>query len=349
MTLNNIFVEEILFYNNSFEGLLCSTSFLTKLVEEVKPVKVYNNFSDDRTSLIKENNGKVGVYCLVNLTNGHCYVGSSSNLAVRMRNYLNNSFLSQSQNANMPIIKALSKYGQHNFAVLIIEYTDTDTVNVRETVWITELLPYYNVLKQGYSSLGYKHTEATKELLSELAKNRTHSDETKSLIAESLTGENNPFYGKSHSEESKLKISKANSAFPLYVYNSLRQLVMICPSVRALADLINTNSSTITNSIKNESLFRGEWYFSSMPYNIEDTPLISDYDSKEGQEVILDMENSSHIRKAIFLFNSQKEFIRRYDGILIASKDLGISHSIIQKNIELKTPYKGYFFSYERL
>jgi hypothetical protein len=35
------------------------------------------------------------------------------------------------------------------------------------------------VLKQGYSSLGYKHTEATKEILSDLAKNRTHSDETK--------------------------------------------------------------------------------------------------------------------------------------------------------------------------
>ena len=54
----------------------------------------------------------------------------------------------------MPIVKALLKYGQHNFAVLIIEYADTETVNVRETSWITQLLPYYNVLKQGYSSLG---------------------------------------------------------------------------------------------------------------------------------------------------------------------------------------------------
>ncbi len=48
-----------------------------------------------------------------------------------MKNYLNNSFLNQSQNANMPIVKALLKYGQHNFAVLIIEYADTETVNVR--------------------------------------------------------------------------------------------------------------------------------------------------------------------------------------------------------------------------
>jgi hypothetical protein len=61
------------------------------------------------------------------------------------------------------------------------------------------------------------------------------------------------------------------------------------------------------------------------------------------------IKNSSHIRKAVFLFHAQREFIRRYDGILVASKDLGISHSVIQKNIELKTPYKGYFFSYERL
>ena len=64
-------------------------------------MKIYQNFTQDRASLIKENNGKVGVYCLVNLVNGHFYIGSSSNLAVRMRNYLNNSFLNQSQNANM--------------------------------------------------------------------------------------------------------------------------------------------------------------------------------------------------------------------------------------------------------
>lgn len=51
----------------------------------------------------------------------------------------------------------------------------------------------YNVLKEGYSSLGYKHTEETKKLLSELAKNRTHSDKTKGLIARAVTGENNPF------------------------------------------------------------------------------------------------------------------------------------------------------------
>jgi len=76
-------------------------------------------------------------------------------------------------------------------------------------------MPYYNVLKQGYSSLGYKHTKDTKELLSQLAKNRVHSEETKSLIARALTGENNPFYNKSYSIESKVRMIEARSSYPV--------------------------------------------------------------------------------------------------------------------------------------
>lgn len=94
--------------------------------------------------------------------------------------------------------------------------------------------------------MGYKHTEATKELLSDLAKNRTHSPETKALIAKALTGEN---IGKNHLDESKLKMVKANSAYPLYVYNSLKQLLMIYPSVLTLAKKINSNSPTIVKNI----------------------------------------------------------------------------------------------------
>ena len=79
-------------------------------------------------------------------------------------------------------------------------------------------LPYYNVLKQGYSSIGYKHTEATKQMLSELAKNRVHSDNTKTLISRALIGENNPFFNKT--VESKLRMIVANSAYSVYIYDS---------------------------------------------------------------------------------------------------------------------------------
>ena len=62
----------------------------------------------------------------------------------------------------MPITAALLKYGQNNFALLILEYVEVKNLTIRETYFITNLLPYYNVLKQGYSSIGYKHTEVTK-------------------------------------------------------------------------------------------------------------------------------------------------------------------------------------------
>ena len=70
----------------------------------------------------------------------------------------------------------------------MVEYVDVKILAIRETHFITKLLSYYNVLKQGYSSVGFKHTEATKQMLSELAKNRVHSDLTKSLISKALIG-----------------------------------------------------------------------------------------------------------------------------------------------------------------
>jgi group I intron endonuclease len=219
---------------------------------------VYDNFKEDRVHILKEQKDKSGVYCLINKINGHSYVGSSINLASRMKNYLNNTFLKSRQNANMPIVKALLKYGQSNFTLLILEHVELKFLIDRETYFITSVIPYYNVLKQGYSSLGYKHTKETKELLSQLAKNRVHSDITKGLIVKALTGENNPFYNKSHSMESKIRMIEAKSAYPVYVYNSFKELLVIFPSVSTLANLIKSNHSTIVDVIQEQTIFRGE-------------------------------------------------------------------------------------------
>lgn len=175
-----------------------------------------------------------------------------------MKSYLNNSFLKSKKNSNMPIIKALLKYGQESFALLIIEYVDLYNLTKKETYFILKFLPYYNILKQGYSSLGFKHTEETKKFLSELAKNRIHSEKTKALISKALIGENNPFYNKEHSIESKIRMIEANSASPVYIYNSFKKLLVIFPSVKTLSKLINSNHATLLSYIKKGTLFRGE-------------------------------------------------------------------------------------------
>ena len=330
-----------------------STSNATQEIEDntkdLNPLVIYPNFKEDRANILKEQKDKSGVYCLINKINGHSYVGSSINLASRMKNYLNTTFLKSKQNNNMPIVKALLKYNHSNFTLLILEHVEAQYLTVRETYFITFVIPYYNVLKQGYSSLGYKHTKETKQLLSELAKNRVHSDVTKGLIAKALTGENNPFYNKSHSIESKVRMIEAKSAYPVYVYNSFKELLVVFPSASTLANLINSNHSTIVDAIKEQNIFRGEWYFTNTPYNIQDTPLITKWISKECDKLILDINNNSHIRKAVFVYDINKNFIFKYEGVTEAQRDLNINHSTIKKYAKVGGSYNGYIFSYERL
>ena len=273
----------------------------------------------------------------------------------------------------MIIYKTILKYGYSNFTLEILEYCKPEDTVTREQYYLDLLRPLYNVLKIAGSSLGYKHTdetkdklkamprrsitrktgikhtEETKKMLTELAKNRVHSASTKVLISRALVGHNNPFYNKNHSLESKLRMIEANSKYSVYIYNSFRELLVVFPSVKTLAKLINSNHSTIKNNIQNGTLFRGEWYFSYLPFNLTDTPLISNWCSNESNHLILEIIKHSHVKKAIFVYNIKKEFIQKFEGVTHAQKELNINHDVIKKHALLNIPYNGYIFSYDRL
>lgn len=325
--------------NNEYENKLCPNS-----VE-----KCYHNLNKERVNILKDQKYKSGVYRLINKINGNDYIGSSINLSSRMRNYLNNSFLKSKQNTNAPIVNALLKYGQDNFSLDIIKYVEPSDLSAIETIYITKCIPHYNVLKQGYSSVGYKHTDETKKLLFELGKNRVHSLATKSLISKALTGENNPFYNKNHSMESKVRIIEAKSAYPVYIYNSFKQLLVIHPSAKTLAKLIKCNHSTIVDFIRKQSLFRGEWYITNLPYSVSDIPSISDWCSEGSNQLINDICSKNHIIKAVFVYDTKKNFICKYEGVTETEKALNLSHSTIKFYANLAAEYKGYIFSYERI
>src|ERR1700679_1298797 len=252
------------FYNSDIDALLnipstgLTTNFLVKLVDTLNPIKVYNNFEQDRLEITKNNKNKSGIYCLVNVLNGKFYLGSSKNLSNRLRSYLNTNYLLNKKNQNMPIAKALLKYGQSKFAVLILEYIDFEDLRSKESFYIKFYKPYYNVLSEAYSSKNYKHSQTIKARLSDLAKKRKHSESTKILISKALSKSHNPFYKKSHTLDSKLKMIQANSKNLVYIYNSFKILLVIFPSVRTLSKFINSNSNTIQNYIINNNLFRGE-------------------------------------------------------------------------------------------
>ena len=158
-------------------------------------------------------------------------------------------FLDNKKNINMPIVQALIKHGYENFSLIIIEYCKATVLLDRETFWINILNPYYNVLKVAGSSIGYKHSDLIKFKLSELAKSRKHSAETKLLISKATKGKLNPFFNKKHTEATldKMIISKSSHRWcgKVLIYNSLKELLVVYPSIRTLAKDIKTTDSAL--------------------------------------------------------------------------------------------------------
>jgi hypothetical protein len=81
----------------------------------------------------------------------------------------------------------------------------------------------------------------------------------------------------------------------------------------------------------------------------DDLPIIKDKYSIEYLDLIKDMIKTAHIKQAIFVFNSiTKEFVRKYDGIILAEKKLKIRHELIRDSIIEKRAIGNYIFSYDR-
>lgn len=86
-----------------------------------------------------------------------------------------------------------------------------------------------------------------------------------------------------------------------------------------------------------------------MPYNICDSPKILDIYSKQCEELLLNINNNSHILKAVFVYDVNKKFIDKYEGVMAAQRALNISHTTIKNYAKVGGTYNGYILSYERL
>lgn len=102
---------------------------------------------------------------------------------------------------------ALLKYGYNNFTLDILEYCSKDLLIEREQYYLDLLNPEYNILKQAYSLLGYKHSEENiakfklkkiseehKELLSSIHTGKNVNQETRDKLSLATTNykKNNP-------------------------------------------------------------------------------------------------------------------------------------------------------------
>lgn len=159
-------------------------------LDKVKPVVIYTSADLNKSKIIEENRNKAGVYRWVNKINNNTYIGSSINLSERFLDYYQSRLLLKNKT---PIHNAILKYGYSKFNLEIMEYCEKKQAVLREQYSFDLLKPEYNVLKLAGSSLGFRHSEITKNRMKtlhllddEIRKNRTDarlaikvSDETR--------------------------------------------------------------------------------------------------------------------------------------------------------------------------
>lgn len=176
------------------------------------------------------------VYLITNRVNGKRYVG------ITCRGYLERfkEHVHESMNGSKSILhNAIRKYGPDNFDVILLEggISDKDSCS-REMYYISLYNTMYtsgigyNMTQGGGGVVGYRHTEDTRRKISNSLSGHVFPESRNKKIQEAMTGreykpewrealsksrlgrfckEENSFYGKHHTSESKEKVSRANT------------------------------------------------------------------------------------------------------------------------------------------
>lgn len=237
----------------------------------------------------------VGIYCILNVFNDKIYIGSSNNVEKRWKRHKNT--LVSGKHHNIYLQRSYEKYGEGCFTYFVIEELENVAdLFTREEYWIEELQPEYNIGSVGGGDTFTNHPEKESirkvhtnnlNLLREQGKvpktpsgcdnpnwkggisghDTCRCGKTKTAKAKlcrdcsnsSRIGENNSFFGKHHSEETKAKISACNkgkknltSRKPLMAENKMFE------SCAAAARHFEITAGAVTYRINSTNF--PEWY-----------------------------------------------------------------------------------------
>lgn len=153
------------------------------------------------------NSNKIGVYKIYNKISNKYYIGSTTqSFRVRCSQHLYD--LTSKNHCNTHLQRSFNKHPNNTFSFEILEICKKEECLKKEQYWMDYYKSYdrkkgYNILKYSANSLGYKHSEEIKELMSNLKKGKSSHINTQKAILLANTG-------KSRSLETRLKISNSN-------------------------------------------------------------------------------------------------------------------------------------------
>lgn len=149
------------------------------------------------------------IYVHKNKINGKMYIGQTCQKPEKRWNN------GKGYETSPKFYNAILKYGWDNFEHIVL-YTNLSLKDANEIE--QKLICFYktNEDKFGYNITSgghnFSHTEETKQKIGKsnsiALKGHTWSEEQHKIISAMFTGEGNPFFGKHHTKETKIKISK---------------------------------------------------------------------------------------------------------------------------------------------
>jgi group I intron endonuclease len=170
-----------------------------------------------------------GIYAIIRIDSGDCYVGQSLNIANRWS--LHRIALRKGRHDNRHLQAAVTKYGFESFEFKILESgfdpSNRPALTAAEQKWIDALNPRYNIARVAGTSRGVKHTEEFKRAKAEALRGNTWnigrtpwhagkrwSPEVIAKISATKKGCEGPRKGIPRTDEVKRKISLKKTGVP---------------------------------------------------------------------------------------------------------------------------------------
>lgn len=199
----------------------------------------------------------IGIYCIENIINNKKYIGQSKDIDQRWKDH--RWSLNRGDHCNRHLQASWNKYGEESFCFYVVEECDELLLEEREKYYIS----YYDTFNNGYNlTIGgegtFRHTlsEEVKIRIGNAHRGKEISETQRYQISLRTKGKNNPFYGKTHSLETKEKISKFRKEKGLSKYGKNNHAKkVICDGIeydcaQRCADYYNIKSSTLRSWLR---------------------------------------------------------------------------------------------------
>ena len=182
----------------------------------------------------------VGIYKITNLKTGESYVGKSVHIAERWSEHFCKGYGARH---SARFQEAIDQYGKEGFAFQVLEECQPEELHARERHWISILRPEYNTVTDGHEV----------------------SEETRAKIRASLSGKKQPA---EVVEKRKASIKERHKAHPQTNEGHRKKVavqiteIMEFESVKALAEHMGVDASTVTKALKRNGKIKGKkvWY-----------------------------------------------------------------------------------------